>query len=468
MEQAIQMASGGGVQSNTLEFAGSFKMSAPSSDKIKAAKSRSDQDEGNSSDVVPFYQILNAQVSRANQSADDASNVDEENTAPEKTNLHGDIKSGQQLQSWTNMSKSADVHDMDRAQASFSGLLKEAGLNNADEMEIGKVKAGSTNMQSQLNNSLPEEDPEFKGQATGKLKINEKAVPAEKVITRETQNSADAVAKIAAGLTELKIEDKKNVDLRAEQAAKADSSDRNNSRLTLHEIKESLLNKDKPGQNMNSAGAKAENKPQTDALQTITGEVVGKIREEQKGKIPAGENTNEQISLTGINSTGSRAGVEKNNTVSPDKIVDQIAREIKETAANDGGRVKMTLNPPSLGKLEMDVTVRNGKVEVVLVADNKDVQQTLNANIEKLKDSLSNQGLIIDRCDVSMSDKKEEYQQNFNRQAYYQDGGSAQDGNDRPGKFDEDANSGSGTVISPQPVNASRAFNDADNISLFA
>lgn len=468
MEQAIQMASGSGVQSNTLEFAGSCKMSGPSTDKIKAAKSRSDQDEGNSSDVVPFSQILNAQVSRANQSADDASNVDEENTTLEKTTLHGDIKSGQQLQSWTNMSKSADVHDRDQAQASFSGLLKEAGLNNADEMEIGKAKAGGTNMESQLNNSLPGEDPEFKGQETGKLKTDEKALPAEKVISRETQASAGAEAKIAAGLTELKIEDKKNADLRAELAAKDDFSDRNNFRLTLHEIKESLLNKDKPGQNMNSAGAKAENKPQTDAMQTITGEVVGKIREEQKGKITAGENANEQISLTGINSTGSQAGVEKNNTVSPDKIIDQIAGEIKETATNDGGRVKITLNPPSLGKLEMDVTVRNGKVEVVLVADNKDVQQTLNANIEKLKDSLSSQGLIIDRCDVSMQDKKEEYQQNFNRQAYYQDGGSAQDGNDRPGKFDEDADSGAGTVISPQPVNASRAFTDADNISLFA
>ncbi|NTW77571.1 MAG: flagellar hook-length control protein FliK, partial [Syntrophaceae bacterium] len=158
----------------------------------------------------------------------------------------------------------------------------------------------------------------------------------------------------------------------------------------------------------------------------------------------------------------------KINNTSPDKIIDQIAGEIKETANNDGGRVKITLNPPSLGKLEMDVTVRNGKVEVVLVADNKDVQQTLNANIEKLKENLFNQGLTIDRCDVSMQDKKEEYQQNFNRQAYYQDGGSAKDGNNRQENSDKEVNSGTGTGISLQPGSALRAFTDNDNISLFA
>jgi len=443
-------------------------MSGPSSDKIKAANSKSEQDEEDSSGVIPFFQILNQQISRTDKSSDDASNVDAENTPQEKTTLQGNLKSDEQSQALTDLSRSTDALDTDQAQAPFSGLLKEAGLNNVGEMEMDEAKAGGTDIQSQLNNSLAGEKPEFKGQGTEKLKTDEKALQAEKTIFRETQPSAGGDAKIAAGLTDLKIENKKPADLRAEQAAKDDFPDRNSSRSTPHEIQEFQLNKDKPGHNINSSGAKAENKPQTDAMQTITGETVVKIREEQKGKIPAGENANEQISLTGINSTGSPAGAEKINTVSPDKIIDQIAREIKETAANDGGRVKITLNPPSLGKLEMDVTVRNGKVEIVLVADNKDVQQTLNANIEKLKDSLSSQGLIIDRCDVSMQDKKEEYQQNFNRQAYYQDGGSAQDGNDRPGKFDEDADSGAGTVISPQPVNASRAFTDADNISLFA
>ena len=153
------------------------------------------------------------------------------------------------------------------------------------------------------------------------------------------------------------------------------------------------------------------------------GEVTGKIKAEQKGKIISGEKGNEEISLTGVNAAGSgSASTEKINDVSPDKIIGQITNEIKEAAANDGGRVKITLNPPSLGKLEMDVTVRNGKVEVVLVADNKDVQQTLNTHIDKLKGSLQNQGLTIDRCDVFMQDKREEYQQSFSQQAFYQPG----------------------------------------------
>ena len=114
------------------------------------------------------------------------------------------------------------------------------------------------------------------------------------------------------------------------------------------------------------------------------------------------------------------------------------------------------------------MTVRNGKVEVVLVADNKDVQQTLNANIEKLKDSLSNQGLTIDRCDVSLQDNKEEYQQNFSRQAYYQDGGSARDGDGRRGNSEEEINSGAGAATALRPERISRTINDTENISLFA
>ncbi|NTW06337.1 MAG: flagellar hook-length control protein FliK, partial [Syntrophaceae bacterium] len=454
MEQAIPMVSGGSAQSKALESAGPFKMSGPSSDKIKAANSKSEQDEEDTSGVVPFYQILNQQISRTNKSSDDASNIDAENTAPEKTTLQGDVKSGQQRQTLTDISKSADAFNTDQTQVSFSGLLKEAGLNNAGETEIDEAKAGDTDLQLQLNNSPAGEEPEFKRQGTEKLATAEKALQTEKTISRGTQPSADADAKIAANLTELKIENKEPDDLCPAQSAKDDSPDRSDSRLTPDEIKEFLLNKDKPGQNMNSAGAKAENKPQADAMQTIIGEAAGKMREEHKGKILAGENTNEEISLTGVNSTGSPAGAGKINNTSPDKIIDQIAGEIKETANNDGGRVKITLNPPSLGKLEMDVTVRNGKVEVVLVADNKDVQQTLNANIEKLKENLFNQGLTIDRCDVSMQDKKEEYQQNFNRQAYYQDGGSAKDGNNRQENSDKEVNSGTGTGISLQPGSA--------------
>ncbi|MEQ8161383.1 MAG: flagellar hook-length control protein FliK, partial [Smithellaceae bacterium] len=337
------------------------------------------------------------------------------------------------------------------------------------QTDSGEAKAGGADLQLPINNSPGGEAAGLNEQETQKLKSEAQAEQMEKAAFRETHFPSGQEAKSATNLTELTMENKEAGNIRRAQSEKDDFSTGINSRSNTQEIKEFLLKKDHPEKNSSPADIMAENKPQSDAMRTIMGEAAAKIREEQKSKFVAGENLSEEISLTGVNASGgSSAGSEKIKDVSSGKIIDQVAGAIKETATNDGGRVKITLNPPSLGKLEMDVTVRNGKVEVVLVADNKDVQQTLNANIEKLKDSLSNQGLTIDRCDVSLQDNKEEYQQNFSRQAYYQDGGSARDGDGRRGNSEEEINSGAGAANALRPERISRTINDTDNISLFA
>jgi flagellar hook-length control protein FliK len=113
----------------------------------------------------------------------------------------------------------------------------------------------------------------------------------------------------------------------------------------------------------------------------------------------------------------------------------------------------------------MDVTVRNNKVEVIIVADNKDVQQTLNTNIDHLKGSLQNQGLTIDRCDVLMQSNREGYPQNFSQQTFYRDG-SEKNSNTSKEKFSE----GSKPVTSMKPsiISISNPLLSPDNISIFA
>jgi len=469
MEQTIPIASAGGAQNKALESAVPFKMSGPSGDKIKPASGKPKQDEEDTSGVVPFFQILDQQISQANKTSDDSSNTDKKNAAQERTIAQGDVKPGQQREILPNLSGSANALDADQDQASFSGLLKQAGLNSGGQTDSGAAKAGGSGLQLQINNPPDGEAAILNKQETQKLKSQAQAAQMEKAVSRETSLPSGAEAKNAANLSEQMMENKETGNIRCAQAEKDDFSAGNNSRPNTKEIKELLFKKDQPGKNSSSADLMAENKPQSDAMRTIMGEAAAKIREEQKSKFVAGENLNEEVSLSGVNASGgSSAGGEKIKDVSSGKIIDQVAGAIKETAANDGGRVKITLNPPSLGKLEMDVTVRNGKVEVVLVADNKDVQQALNANIEKLKDSLSNQGLTIDRCDVSLQDKKEEYQQNFNRQAYYQDGGSARDGDGRRGNSEEEINSGAGPAAALRTEHILRTINDTDSISLFA
>ena len=88
--------------------------------------------------------------------------------------------------------------------------------------------------------------------------------------------------------------------------------------------------------------------------------------------------------------------------IKPSALINQIANGAKMS-----GRVRIALNPPSLGTLDMDVIVRNNKVHVILQVENNDVRQILQSNLESLKSSLRNQGLVADTINVSVQEKSD-------------------------------------------------------------
>ena len=463
MEQAIPALLGSDAKSKSFESAGSYKMSGASNDKIKVASGKSDKDEEDSSTVVPFINILNQQIYRTDKP------VNDKNASPSQ----GDVTSNELQQPAEGISRSAVMAETDKRQSTFETLLKDVGLSNVNGAKNEQAEAGSADFKPPPAETSAEKDAPFKGQGMdiqSVLKTGDKKMQPEKMLSGEDQLSGSAADKISVNLTELKKENKTDKNILSMASGKEDTATINKLPRTAQEIKESLNSGDNLGQqHWKSANAKVENKSQAEATETITGEAAGKMKAEQKEKIVAGGKGNEDISVNAVNASGgSSAGMEKVNNVSAERIISQITGDIKEAATNDGGRIKIALNPPDLGKLEMDVTVRNGKVEVILVADNKDVQQILNANIDRLKDNLQNQGLTIDRCDVSMQDNQEEYQQNLNRQAFYQEGGSAQDGNDRAENPDEQINAVADTIISGNPGRILRTATDSENISLFA
>jgi len=84
----------------------------------------------------------------------------------------------------------------------------------------------------------------------------------------------------------------------------------------------------------------------------------------------------------------------------PQVLINQIGEEGKQAAARGGGRIKITLHPPNLGSLDMDIRVRNNQVEVVIIADTPEIQQSLQANVDLLKTALNQQGLKVDGYNV--------------------------------------------------------------------
>ncbi len=82
-------------------------------------------------------------------------------------------------------------------------------------------------------------------------------------------------------------------------------------------------------------------------------------------------------------------------------VMNQV-REGMATGFKDGGRVRITLYPETLGRVDMDIVVRHDRVELVMKVDNEQVRQLLNSHVEDLKTTLQNQGWQVNGVDVTL------------------------------------------------------------------
>lgn len=86
-------------------------------------------------------------------------------------------------------------------------------------------------------------------------------------------------------------------------------------------------------------------------------------------------------------------------------IINQVATAVQTKLGKGFGRVKIELNPPHLGSIDLDLIVRDNKVHVMLRADQYDVRQLLQSNSDVLKTALNTQGLVAETIDVSLHDR---------------------------------------------------------------
>lgn len=100
--------------------------------------------------------------------------------------------------------------------------------------------------------------------------------------------------------------------------------------------------------------------------------------------------------------------------------MDRVISEAGKILENGAGKVQMTLQPPNLGTINMEVVVRSNRVDLVLTANHADVQQILQANADQLKNALTNQGFQIDQMSVLL--KRESFGFNLGGHSLWQDG----------------------------------------------
>lgn len=524
MEQFIQPASGDKTKNGTVNLADLLSAKINANGKAKGKNSQSEATGEALDSLMPFLQLLNAQMCRQNNLSDTVvTNSDGEKITAEQAMLllSGDVSSSelQQAIAKLNNLQSANKSKQENAANNVEEILKktdllktspsseEAGTNTDDQaaevislfenkfkvrngsqanehtlVDNGKVsgrygetnteevkikvsgkqtykqdgekdvfgsflkntdasKTDTENKAAADKNQLPEKTGKTENQKANKSTGQElpsgmeKAIQTEKTTFRETQLAENNSVKVIAGTSAVKEVNTANKDFASDEQEKKDHAVSGKPHLSISKVKEQSADsgRDSVAFEENQHAYNKENKI---FPEKISEEAAGKGKIEQKVKIVYLDKNSEEVSMNSITGANGGSGVmEKTNEVSADQIINQVASEIKESTAGDGGRVKVTLTPPSLGTLELDIAVRNGKVEVVLIADNKDVQQVLNNNIDQLKVALQTQDLTIERCDVFMQDKREDSNQSLSNQAFFQD---------RSEKQKEENNSGKG------------------------
>jgi len=78
------------------------------------------------------------------------------------------------------------------------------------------------------------------------------------------------------------------------------------------------------------------------------------------------------------------------------KVLDRMAWMIQ--AGEQKGRI--LVSPPELGRLDLDVVIKQGHLQAQLSAENPHVKEIIEANLSQLKQQLTDLGFVVDRFDV--------------------------------------------------------------------
>jgi len=84
-------------------------------------------------------------------------------------------------------------------------------------------------------------------------------------------------------------------------------------------------------------------------------------------------------------------------------MVEQVSGGTIELFRNGGGRVRLSINPPELGGIDLDLIVDRNGVKLILTSESGEVRNVMQANMDQLRSSLHDQGM--NRFDIQIQDR---------------------------------------------------------------
>jgi flagellar hook-length control protein FliK len=83
------------------------------------------------------------------------------------------------------------------------------------------------------------------------------------------------------------------------------------------------------------------------------------------------------------------------------EVAKQVAEKMVYQVRNNQHVVRMQLSPASLGRLSINMVVKDNTVQATIIADNPQVKEALEEQLVQLRDNLASSGLDLERFDVS-------------------------------------------------------------------
>ncbi len=106
--------------------------------------------------------------------------------------------------------------------------------------------------------------------------------------------------------------------------------------------------------------------------------------------------------LTNSEKTSSVDALQSKELVNSTYLVDQITEKMTMGVRNGQSRVNIQLHPPSLGKVQVELTLNNNKLSAMIIAETPHVKAVLESNMDQLRTALQNANIEVESFSVDV------------------------------------------------------------------
>jgi len=92
--------------------------------------------------------------------------------------------------------------------------------------------------------------------------------------------------------------------------------------------------------------------------------------------------------------------VDKSEGVDQDRLVEHVVRVARASAGRGQWQVQIRLHPPELGRIRLDVNVRQDVLNMRIVVETGEARELISARVGQLREALQQHGITVDRIDV--------------------------------------------------------------------